>query len=300
MVDDQSNVKELVSEIDFLEDGALDFHEIKMWGVARLGLRGDIRDFLRRHPTLELALKAYIKAADLNGDGTLNENELMCFSAFNGSAASKAEVQQFIKDADTNGDGMLTYDELKAWALKTMGVANFLKRMFNNGKDIDQGLDRVWTVADSNKDGFLTLDELVNYLKPKGVALETGAPFVKTLFEEIDQGKDGKLSKEEMKAWAQKWHGFKGDILQHTGEDGDIAAGIAAYIAAADTNGDGMLTQDEIRAYSAWKGLGISNDQLAVLYEQADSNKDGNLTADEITKWLESQADCCQADCTTA
>jgi len=283
MEDDHKHVKEMKAEIDFYGDGGLEFDELKLWGVARLGVRGDFREYLRRASSLDAGIKAFIKAADQNGDGTLDAAELAAHSNFNGTAASAAEIEMFVKECDTNGDAKLTFEELRDWALKHMNIANFLKRMFNNSKNLKMGLDKFYDGANTNGDGFITMDEVVTYLRPRGVAIAPDCVHIKEWFEEVDQDKDGKLCREEVEAWAAKWNGFKGDLLSA----GGLPDGVAAYIAAADLNGDGTLTMDEIRRYSGWKGMAVTEEQLEMLYAEADSNKDGKLTLEEITGWAE-------------
>ena len=49
-------------KVDGDGDGLIDFDELKMWGIERVGIRGDLGAYIRRFPTLDEGLQSYIEA----------------------------------------------------------------------------------------------------------------------------------------------------------------------------------------------------------------------------------------------
>jgi len=293
METDHAFVKEWIKEVDFYHDGVLDFYELKMWGIARLGVRGDIRSFLQANGstpapgTLDEGLKAFMAAVDETGSESLNVKNLLNYSLCNGTAASESEVERFVKDADTNGDGSVTYDELKEYCLKNMGVGMFIKRMLNNGKDLAQGVERIFAMANATEAG-VNKDELIALLRSKGVALTTEGVYAKAWFDEVDVGEEqnGLIDKAEVTTWAEKWVGVPGEIRALIGE-GTVADAAKAYLAAADLVGNGVLAKSEIVTYSSWRGSAVSIEQVDALFADANTSGSGELTVDELVAWAE-------------
>merc|ERR1719267_499583 len=120
-----------------------------MWGVARLGFRGDIRPYMVNQ-SLDDAIAAYIAAADTTGDGAVSFDEARMYSELNGTACPLTELEYMFNEADVNRNGKLTPAELRDWCLKRMGVRSYVRRMFTNANDLDQGIARLIAMADTN------------------------------------------------------------------------------------------------------------------------------------------------------
>jgi Spy/CpxP family protein refolding chaperone len=89
------------------------------------------------------------------------------------------------------------------------------------------------------------------------------------LFNRIDTNHDGKLDKNELAAYRKTMMEQRRAEMQQEFE---------AKFKAADKNGDGALTRDEVKA-----GL----PRLAQHFDQLDANHDGKLTLDEIKAGME-------------
>lgn len=112
---------------------------------------------------------------------------------------------------------------------------------------------------DTNGDGQISRDEA------------KGHAWLEKNFDQIDTNHDGQLSKEELAAW-RKAH--KGEMHEKMAQRFD------AKFKAADKNGDGALTKDEVQA---------SMPRLAKSFDQIDANHDGKITEDEIRAYMKAR-----------
>lgn len=114
---------------------------------------------------------------------------------------------------------------------------------------------------DTNGDGQISRDEA------------KGHAWLEKNFDQIDTNHDGQLSKEELAAW-RKAH--KGEMHEKMAQRFD------AKFKAADKNGDGALTKDEVQA-----GM----PRLAKNFDKIDANHDGKITEDEIRAYMKARHD---------
>ena len=217
-----------------------------------------------------------------------------------GSMHGGMRGQGLMSQFDTNKDGKLSKDELAA--------------------RFDQ--------LDVNKDGLLSLEELAaaraqfagrgHHMDADGDAFVSreeakNSPMLAQNFDAIDNNKDGKLSREEMRAYHQAHRG-EGWAQLDANKDGTIsrdeakgAPRLSSNFDALDGNKDGQLSRDEMR--SAWAGRGhrhgarmdanadgmISRDEaknapmLSENFDAIDANKDGSLSRDELNAWRRAQ-----------
>jgi Ca2+-binding EF-hand superfamily protein len=108
--------------------------------------------------------------------------------------------------------------------------------------------------ADTNGDGKLSRAEV-----------EKAMPHLLAKFDSIDINKDGQLSREELRAW-RKAH------------KGERQAKAAERFKHADKDGDGAISRAEAEKFAP---------RLAKKFDLIDSNKDGKLTQDELRAYRE-------------
>jgi len=151
---------------------------------------------------------------DADGSGTLSADEV-----------EGTRLAEHFSQIDTDGDGELTKQELKAGRKGRRGKRGKGKR----GKQLD-------------KDGNGSLS-----------AAEVEGTRLAEHFAEIDADGDGELSKQEMKA-AHEARQVERFASQDANGDGSLSESevegsrLARHFSRIDTNDDGQLTQEELRA----------------------------------------------------
>ena len=110
--------------------------------------------------------------------------------------------------------------------------------------------------ADTNGDGKLSRAEA-----------EKAMPYLAGKFDSIDTNKDGQLSRSELSAW-KKAH------------KGERQAKAAERFKHADTDGDGAISRAEAEKHAP---------RLVKKFDQIDSNKDGKLTQEELRAYREAK-----------
>lgn len=120
--------------------------------------------------------------------------------------------------------------------------------------------------ADTNKDGYIDRNEAAQY------------PRLASSFDAIDSNKDGLLTKAEIDAFIAKKR------AEHASGAGKPGAGHAhgrgeGMFARFDTNGDGFIDRTEA----------ANRPRLAQNFDAIDSNRDGRLSKDELRAWRQQQ-----------
>ena len=169
-----------------------------------------------------------LKAADTNGDGKISRDE---------ANASLPGIAKNFDAIDTNKDGFLSREELAAAG----GMHGHRQKMLEHIK-----------AADTNGDGKISREEA-----------NASLPGIAKNFDAIDTNQDGFLSKEELAAAGEK-RGRGHRMLEH--------------LKAADTNGDGKFSREEANA---------SLPHIAKNFDAIDTDKDGFVTKEELRAFHE-------------
>ena len=167
-------------------------------------------------------------SVDANGDGVVTREE----------AAAHPPLADGFDTWDKNGDGQLDTAEMKAHHEAMHGEMRAKRH-------------ERWAAADADGNGSLSRAEA-------GASM----PYLAGSFDEIDGDKDGELTRAEVHAYraqsGQPMHSRHGERFKAADTDGDGAIdlaeaqvglpGLAAEFSTVDTNGDGKVTPDELRA----------------------------------------------------
>lgn len=208
---------------------------------------------------------------DKNGDGALTEDEVRPnFEGRGGrggrgrgdepgetSPPSADDLRQTLMAFDKNGDGKISRDEMP----------ERMRGMFDRG--------------DTNKDGFLTADEI-----QKMAMAQAAPPADERRGEGRGQGRGEGRGRGGMMRMDPVLAALDAD------HDGTISAAEIANAPAAlrtlDRNGDGRLTEDELRPAGGRGGFdrgggGDPDEMAARIFERFDRNGDGKLSRDEMS-----------------
>jgi Ca2+-binding EF-hand superfamily protein len=173
----------------------------------------------------ENIVEKMLKNLDTDGDGSLSADEI-------GKAGKHAE---FILGADANSDGTVTKDELLSAITKKMDNLDTNGDGVLSTDEINAGGSAAQKIlkADSNGDGVVTKDELVadiekNMSSHKAHSHQHGAGGIAgKIMDALDSSGDGSLSADEI----------------------SNGTNLANFIEPADTNGDGVVTLQELIAH---------------------------------------------------
>jgi len=232
--DAQAIGRKTFKDLDADGNGVLD--EAEFLAVASQNIEEDETEE-KRQDTLDY-YKRLFAAADSNGDGTLNEKEV-AFSqvlhsqstiqrlhrelakAYNEEGKDGAEAQaeesfdEFgtthhqaqLEEHDENGNGVIDKDEyikaMKSTAAAAWGMEGYLE-----DPDFLAWLDKIWEYADMDQNGSMNAHE-VQYVSYLGDAAWRAGRFstralANALLDEIDEDKDGKISKAEVEKLVQQ------------------------------------------------------------------------------------------------
>jgi Ca2+-binding EF-hand superfamily protein len=181
---------------------------------------GDTMKFTKTHPVLlVLAASAVLCGTAMAGPGKLDKDGDRMLSR--AEVAGRPMLEKNFDALDTNKDGKLSRDELKA------GKALLMEQRRAE--------------LDVNKDGWIDRNEAAK------------SPRLAQHFDKLDTNKDGLLSRDEIKA-----------------ASGMMGRG--GKFAALDKNGDGMIDRAEAAGHP----------RLEKSFDAIDTNRDGRLSADEI------------------
>jgi Ca2+-binding EF-hand superfamily protein len=219
------------------------------------------------------------------------------------SADKQAKIAQKHPEADANKDGTVTSDEWRQYRDSKKAAGQGAGKPADAGKHGGRTPDPAKLLAahpelDTNKDGVLSEDEMKAGREMRmhgGPGMDGGPAGVVDMmlarFEKIDTDGNGQLSKEELAAFKAKLiergpaGGFGGRPggpgAEGHGQRGDFAASVLQKYPAADTDKDGKLSPEEMKAFQ--EGTPDAMRQMFLeKHPDADSNKDGQLSDEEF------------------
>jgi len=207
---------------------------------------------------------------DTDGDGKASLQEIMGFSESVGKAIAGKDIDAILGEMDTDKDGVLSLEE----HLNDIHKTDEIHDIHNEMEDIEhrKGVESAkFKAADLNGDGRLDQKELPGLFYPEtheGVLSIT----VGETMRQKDTNKDSKLSPSEF------W-------VQMDGDDSDLSKEENADFARLDTNGDGSIDAQELRAWESGRfdTEGMEG-TMKKLIDVADKNGDMHITGEELVE----------------
>lgn len=233
---------------------------------------------------------------------------------------SQERLAAIVDKIDKDGDGLVSFEEMRAWIQYTQQryIGDDVERQWKQHNEQDEEkteltwenyrtlvygfLDdekaeegkedefedehasykkmedrdrRRWDLADEDKDGKLTKTEFANFLHPEEADHMRDIVVQETL-EDIDKDHDGKISLEE----------YIGDMYRGDGgEDSEpdwVKAEREQFTSFRDTNKDGFMDLEEVKAWIIPADFDHSEAEAKHLIYESDADQDGSLTKDEI------------------
>ncbi|KAL7449702.1 hypothetical protein ACHAWC_001738 [Mediolabrus comicus] len=135
-------------------------------------------------------LKEAFNMFDVDGGGSISQDELKGVMKKLGSNPTDDDIQQMIKSVDDNGDGEIDFDEFL-----------ILMSTKKKNEDPDKELMDAFKVFDADGSGTISRKELKKLMKQLGQKLSDQE--LDAMMEEVDTDKSGEIDFEEFKAMMQ-------------------------------------------------------------------------------------------------
>ena len=130
-------------------------------------------------------VKPFFNSLDENGDGVLQESEIVMMLRDQGMGEAKAKraARSMMIDFDVDGNGVLSLDEFAAISpMKQLSVDSNL-------------VEKTFSEMDKDGNGYITLNELQAYVEKHPQLKAVAAS--KQILEDVDLDDDGKISRDE-------------------------------------------------------------------------------------------------------
>lgn len=200
---------------------------------------------------------------DTNGDGSLDKSEIAALIEQNTSSM----VDNIFAQMDTDGDSAISRIESNA-EMSKLGQEMKGKGPGMQGTQGPPPPEDVFETADTDGDGMVSEDELAAVMGAEGTDISQ-------LFSEVDADGDGLISKTEDEAFRTKMT----EQMQQRGPGMRGTQGPPPpdqVFETADTNGDDMVSEDELAAVMGAEGTDISR-----LFSEVDTDGDGLISKTE-------------------
>jgi calmodulin len=135
------------------------------------------------------------RVGDVNGDGTLDPEELECLLQSSGFNFSKSQVSDLMGCADINGDGKLDYAEFVPMMTALVKPQVEISLADHTPKVLETYFRRLFALADEDGSGVLEIGEVEELLLCSGFNLDKGV--VAQLVDSADTNRDGVIQYEE-------------------------------------------------------------------------------------------------------
>jgi Ca2+-binding EF-hand superfamily protein len=201
---------------------------------------------------------------DTSGDGSITEDELKAaldqLASADGTSGtgsvSDDQAAKIFKKIDTDGDGKISATEWSAFQQK---VQSFQQQQAS----VAALASKAFSDADTDGNGSISQDEFKALLAQTSSAKDTSATDDKAtkLFKKIDTDGDGKISSSEWSNFQQKvatmgqhhhHHGSSGGASAESAQSSSATSTLQSMVSklyqTADTNGDGLLSKQELTA----------------------------------------------------
>ncbi|XP_037710063.1 reticulocalbin-2 [Drosophila subpulchrella] len=254
------------------EDGE---HNVEFDHEAIIGNTKEAQEFDTLTPEeSKRRLLILVKMMNLNKDEFIDRHELKAWILRSFKKLSEEEAADRFEEIDQDADEKITWKEylLDTYAMED---EDFKKETIDydsyedEQKMIKQDKE-MFNAADANKDGVLTLEEFIYFQNPEEHPQMLPILLEHTM-QEKDLDHDGKINFQEFVGDSASQHDKEWLITEKERFDKDH-----------DTNGDGVLTGDEVLSWIVPSNTAIANDEVDHLFVSTDEDHDDRLSYLEI------------------
>lgn len=155
-------------------------------------------------------------------------------------------------------------------------------------------LKLAFNLLDKNSDGHMSVSELSSMLQEMGI--EMNLEFIDILVKEASGG-NLCLDETEFMNWVYKIQTIREDQAKKSGEEGtssskeldeeeEVKNDFRAAFWVFDKDGNGYISQDELRSAMEIMDESITEEQLNEIFKMADTDRDGKICYEDFMKIL--------------
>ncbi|CAK0869207.1 unnamed protein product [Prorocentrum cordatum] len=200
---------------------------------------------------------------DGNGDGKASLREVLDFSQGISKAMAARDIEAIMEEIDTSKDGKVSLQE-HLDDFHGQGDASDDEEAHD--MEVRKEVEKAKFAA-ADMDGDQQLDKAGPGVSPKTSFKRTA--LMLNISSQKDTNGDGKLS--AMEFW---------EIDPADGDDGEMLEDEQRDFAKLDSNGDGLISAEEMRHWES--GAFHVEDAMQKLFDLSDANSDMHVTADEL------------------
>ena len=136
---------------------------------------------------------------------------------------------------------------------------------------------KLFNLMDKNGDGSVTIREIRQLFKSMGRYTDENE--IRKIMKAADQDKNGKIDLEEFIEYMQKKNAID---KSRTSEDEKILKMFSFF----DTNGDGLISRDELKKLLTSAGEEITEEEIDAIMQEVDEDNNGVIDFDEFKHML--------------
>jgi len=274
-------VNSVFAMADINSDGEINYSEFvsMMFPAASSALA----KFRRNHSSLKNA-KATFDSYDIDGDEEISHDELVTGM---GGEYTANEINAIFAMGDTDQDGKITFLE---FAKIMMPAANDALSKFWKSFGNVSSVRAAFQKLDADKDGQISQKEVMQGMASAGLKLS--AAEIDTLFILGDKDSNGQIDFSE---FAQIMIPSANERIAKLKKCFRNRSEIEAAFRRFDTNKDGAISYDELRAGLSCSGIHFNDQEVETCFAVADRDCDGEVSLAEFVSMLSSSSTSCGA-----